>query len=187
MSGLRWRPWLSVGSTLVSVVLVWGLALWVIVQAQHRAEQNLVELAPKYARLIGLRTSGAPIEQALAEQQKQLDQLVYDPAAGLDRVGADLQQKIRAAMTSSGINVQGSQVFTPKPDEKASMGFITVSLNIAGTLDTLRAALVATSEIRPRIYVTDLQILPALRGNADEGGQQLTAVIRLSALYVVKP
>jgi general secretion pathway protein M len=187
MNGLNWRAWLSVGSTLIFIALVWSLAIGVILHFRHQAEQNLAELAPKYARLTGLQSSGASIDLAMSEQQKQLSQLVYDQAAGLDRVGADLQQKVRAAMIGGGMNVVGSQVFTPKPDEKATLGFVTISLNTTGTLETLRSALVAIAAIRPRVYVEELQILPALRGNEDEGGQQLTAVIRLSGIYMVQP
>lgn len=187
MNGLNWRAWLSVGSTLILTALVWSVVIGILVQFRHQAEQNLAELAPKYARLAGLQSSGASIDQAMSEQQKQLAQLVYDPAAGLDRVGADLQQKVRAAMIGEGMNVAGSQVFTPKPDEKATLGFVTISLNTAGTLEALRSALVAIAAIRPRVYVDELQIMPALRGNQDEGGQQLTAVIRLSGIYMVQP
>jgi len=187
MSGLHWRAWLSVGSTLVLIALAWALTIGVIMRFQHQADQNLAELAPKYARLTGLQSSGASIDQALSGQQQQLAQLVYDPAPGLDRVGADLQQKVRAAVIGGGMKVLGSQVFTPKPDEKATLGFVAISLNTEGTLETLRSALVAIAAIRPRVYDTELQILPALRGNQDEGGQHLTALIRLSAIYMVQP
>lgn len=182
----RWLPWISVGSTILVVLCIFVIAIAVILHFKHRAEQSLADLEPRIARLEGLQNSGKEIGQALAEQKQQLSQLVYDSSVGLDKVGADLQQKIRAAMTSSGLSIQGSQVFTPKPESTSSIGFVNIRLNVAGNLDKLRAAIVALSAIRPRVYVTELTILPAIRGK-EEGGQLLTATITITAIYLVAP
>lgn len=186
MKNKRWLPWISVGSTVFVVLFVFVVAMSVIMHFKNRAEQSLNDIEPRIARLEGLKGAGKEIGQALAEQKKQLDQLVYDASGGLDRVGADLQQKIRSAMSSSGLSVLGSQVFTPKPESSSSMGFVDIRLNVTGNLDKLRAGLVALSAIRPRVYVTELTVQPALRGQ-DEGDQIMTAVIKISAIYLVAP
>lgn len=181
-----WLPWISVGSTILVVLCIFVIAIAVIMHFKHRAEQSLVDLEPRIARLEGLQNSGKEIGQALAEQKQQLRQLVYDSSVGLDKVGADLQQKIRSAMSSSGLSIQGSQVFTPKPESSSSIGFVNIRLNVAGNLEKLRAAIVALSAIRPRVYVTELTILPAIRGK-EEGDQLLTATITITAIYLVAP
>jgi general secretion pathway protein M len=186
MNNKRWLPWISVGSTALVVLFVFVVAITVIMHFKNRAEQSLSDMEPRIARLEGLKDAGQKIGQASAEQKKQLDQLVYDSSAGLDRVGADLQQKIRSAMSRSGLSIQGSQVFTPKPESSSSIGFVDVRLNVAGNLDKLKTGLVALSAIRPRVYVTELSILPALRGK-EEGDQLMTATIKISAIYLVAP
>ncbi len=186
MNKRHWLPWISVGSTAIVVLSVFIVALSVITHFKNRAEQSLSDIEPRIARLEGLKGADQKIGQALAEQKKQLDQLVYDASGGLDRVGADLQQKTRAAMTSSGLSVQGSQVFTPKPESSSSIGFVDIRLNVTGNLDKLRAGLVALSAIRPRVYVTELAIQPALRGK-EEGDQLITATVKISAIYLVAP
>lgn len=184
MKNSRWLPWVSVGSTLI--ILLFGLVavLSVIAHFKQRAEQDLSTIEPRIARLEGLQGAGGEIGQALAEQKKQLDQLVYDSSGGLDRVGAELQQKTRSAITSAGLSVQGSQVFTPKPESRSSIGFIEVRLNVLGNLNELRKSLAALSTIRPRVYVTELSVQPVRRGN-DEGDQQISATINVSAIYLV--
>lgn len=182
----HWLPWISVGSTTLVVLCLFVIAIAVITHFKHRAEQSLADLEPRIARLEGLQNAGKEIAQASAEQKKQLSQLVYDSSVGLDKVGADLQQKIRAAMSRSGLSIQGSQVFTPKPESSSSIGFVNIRLNVAGNLDELRAGVVALSAIRPRVYVTKLTILPAIRGRED-GEQLLGATITITAIYLVAP
>lgn len=186
MKNKRWLPWVSVSVTLIVLLLGFGVALSVILHAEHSAEQKLADLEPRIARLEGLQGAGPKIGQALAAQKKQLDQLVYDTAPGLDRVGAQLQQTIRSALMQAGLSIQGSQVFTPKPQSSASIGSVDIQLNVLGNLDQLRSGIVALSAIRPRVYVTELMVQPIRRGK-DEGSQRVSATIKISALYLVTP
>lgn len=186
MNNKRWVPWISVGSTVLVLLFAFVFVLSLIMHFKHIAEQGLSDIEPRIARLEGLKDAGQQIAQTSTELKKQLDQLVYDASGGLDRVGADLQQKIRSTMSASGLSIQGSQVFTPKPENSSSIGFVDIRLNVLGNLEKLRSALAALSAVRPRVYVTELTVQPVQRGK-EEGAQLVSATIRISAIYLVAP
>ncbi|MDD3523102.1 MAG: type II secretion system protein GspM [Candidatus Cloacimonetes bacterium] len=181
MSILRLRPWIAVGSVLLLVLILLTAAIGVLLHTQHRYERALADIKPRYARLAGLAGSEPEINKTLTAQQAELGKLVYDAAAGVDRIGADVQQKIRGALSAANVNVTGSQVFANKPDDKATMGTVTVSVNALASLSALQAGLRSLDAIRPRIYLADMQLVPTRQPDA----QQVQIEMHFNAVYLV--
>lgn len=181
MSLLRLRPWISLGSTFLLILSIFVVAAGVLLHTQQRYERAAADIAPRYARLAGLIAAEPVINQTLAVQQAELGQMVYDAAAGVDRIGADVQQKIRSTLGGANVNVTGSQVFATKPDDKATMGTVTVSVNATASLDALRAGLTALAALRPRLYLADMQLVPTRLPNA----QQVQAEMHFNVVYLV--
>lgn len=183
MSLLRFRPWLSVGSSVLVLVLIFGAVIAVLIHTNNRYERVSADITPRYARLAGLVQSEAAINQTLAAQKVVLDQVVYDAATGVDRIGADVQQKIRATLGAANVNVTGSQVFTNKPDDKATIGIVTVSVSASTSLEALQASVHALAQLRPRLYLAEMQLVPTMQRDA----QQMSVEMRFNAIYLVKP
>jgi general secretion pathway protein M len=183
MSLLRFRPWLSIGSSVLVLVLFLGAVIVVLVHTKNRYERVTEDISPRYSRLAGLVKSESAINQTLAAQKVLLDQVVYDAAAGADRIGADVQQKVRDVLGSANVNVTGSQVFANKPDDKATIGTVSVSVSAITSLGVLTAGIRALAQLRPRVYLADVQLVPTMQRDA----QQMNIEMRFNALYLVKP
>jgi hypothetical protein len=153
----------------------------ILLKAQDRYERAVADIAPRYARLAGLIGSESIITSTLSEQKAALGEMVYDAGAGVDRIGADVQQKIRASLSASNISVTGSQVFANKPDEKATIGTVTVSVTASATLDALTAGLKSIATLRPKLYLADLQLVPTQQRDT----QQVQAEMHFNAIYLV--
>lgn len=181
MNMLRLRPLITVGSVLLLVLIFLAVAIGVLRHKQHLYEQALADIKPRYARLAGLVGSEPLINKTLTAQKAELGELVYDAAPGVDRIGADVQQKVRGALSAANVNVTGSQVLATKPDDKATMGTVTVSVNATASLSALQKGLLSLAKIRPRIYLADMQLLPTRRHDA----QQVQIQMHFNAIYLV--
>lgn len=181
-----WRPWISLVSTLLVLVALWVLVAGILTHIRLSDEQKIANIDPRYARLAGLLNASGGIKQALGAQSKALSKIVYPNAQGLDRLGADLQQKLRSKAAGAGARVVGSQVVVPPPGDKVQWGYIEVNLTLNGSLAEIKNALIAISTLRPVVYPEDVQVQPVIRGR-DTNSQEVTAKLRFQAMYLRGP
>ena len=85
-------------SVLISALLLLGLLVPVVDQFFFRyewANTTLEDVDRRYARLLGLRDAGPEIAKALGQARAELVRHAYPLDLGPDRVGADLQKRVR--------------------------------------------------------------------------------------------
>ena len=138
------------------LALVAGASVSYVV-AKHRWAQNaLAELEPRYARLLGLRASGAELDRALAERRAVLASHAYLASQDLSVASSDAQQRARELFTNAGLQVASIQILPPKPVE----GFdrIPVVLRLEGDLASLQAALLKLPVQTPALFVDGFNV-----------------------------
>ncbi|GHT83359.1 hypothetical protein AGMMS49543_10410 [Betaproteobacteria bacterium] len=148
-------------------------AVYLIHKAMWAAET--VEAGePRLARLQGLREAAGRVSAARHTAEESLARLTYPASTPADRVGADLQQRMRAVADSVGVAVAGSQVINVK--EANGLEQIPVSLNLEASHEELRQFLVAVSAQTqaPAVYVDNLVLTPT-RNRSRPGRLQVQA------------
>jgi general secretion pathway protein M len=113
---------------------------------------------PRLARLIGLREAGSQVTAARALAEDRLARFSYPASAVTDRIGAELQQRLRNAADSAGVSVSGSQVI--KSREEDGLEQIPVSINFEATHEQLQHFLQALSAQSPAVFVDSLTLTP---------------------------
>jgi general secretion pathway protein M len=157
---------LAVGSTLLLVVVLASVAVTVILSRLQSAQETLQALEPRYARLLGLEGEHERLEQALTQTTELLEAAAYPATLDTGRVGADLQQRLRAASEGAGFVVVSSRVAAANPLQ----GFdeIPLSLRLEGSLANLEAMLRALPALRPAVHLRSLSVTSvARRGSLD--------------------
>ena len=146
------------------------------------AAQARDELEFRYARLLGLRESASRIESALARAQGYLQRHAYPVDYPLDRVGADLQQRVRGLAAASGLSVSGSQILPTQPSDGFEVVPLTVTLNASPA--ALRDLIVAFAAQSPSIQVDGYTVtaVRSRRGAPDPGEARVQ--LRLSAIHL---
>jgi general secretion pathway protein M len=159
--------------SVVSVALTVGVLLAVVVAAgqyvvrKHLwAAQRLEEIEPRYARLLGLRDSGAQLEEGLKQARDALPRLGHSAERDAAQVGNDLQQLARRALQSAGLSVTSSQVLPARGE--AGFERIGVSLQAEGPLNGLQLALAALQAETPRLTFDSVLVQSSGRF-ADDG------------------
>lgn len=156
------RPALfSVGTTLALVLLLVALGAGYLLSRAQWASDTLETIEPRHARLLGLKAEQAPLQAAFESAATQIGALAYGADQSAERVGTDLQQKIRAAAAEAGFSVIGSQIMPGRSLD----GFeeVPVSITLEGALEHLALLLDELSEARPLVKVVSLNLIP-LRG-----------------------
>ncbi len=176
MNLLRYRPHLVVAASLIAVLAVYGAALSYIAAKSAWADEVLQTVEPRYARLLGLRVSAESIGQSLARASAILARHTYPASAVADRVGTDLQQRLRNAAEAAGVGVSGSQIVPGKADQ--DMEDIGVSMTLDADVAQLQAMLERLEDQSPLIYLDSISFQPS--GRNAEGRLSIRA--RFSAL-----
>lgn len=172
-------------SVLIGILALIGLLVPVFDQFLFRygwASAALGDIETRYARMLGLQQAASAIDKALAESRAQLARHAYPAGNGADRVGADLQQRVRKLGEVAGLSVVGSQIMPARPGE----GFEVIPLGatIDADMGSLRDFLVALIAEQPSIQVDTLAItVPRQRGRADDG--KIRVQIQLSAIHLL--
>lgn len=172
---------LSVFGTLAGVVVIVAFAGLLIAERGREAGEVQEAVAPRYARLAGLRESAAAVEQAAAAATAALDRFAYPVTMSGDRIGTDLQQRLRAAAEAAGVGVINSQIGTGK--RQADLEDVPVSMTLEAEIGQLRQMLLAVqtqSGQAPAIFIDNLGI-QRQRSRAGDGGR-LTVQARFSVL-----
>lgn len=174
------RARFSVGSVVLVVVLVYGAALAYIASKAAWAEETLGEIEPRYARLLGVRGAADEIRQARGAAEAELAQYSYPPASGVDRVGADLQQRLRTVAEKAGVAVSGSQIVTGKADR--GLEEVVVSMTMEADLAQLHGLLSGLRSLAPAVYIDTLAMQPTRA--VGSAGQRVNVQARFVALKV---
>jgi general secretion pathway protein M len=154
----RARACFAVGfCAFIVLVPVFAAAGYLVHKAIWAAET--VEVGePRLARLIGLREASLPVREARAAAEQTLARFTYPASTAADRIGAELQQRLRALADGAGISVAGSQVINTR--EEDGLEQIPVSLNFEATHGQLQRFLQTLDVQAPVIHVDNLVVFP---------------------------
>ncbi|MEE4277599.1 MAG: type II secretion system protein GspM [Halieaceae bacterium] len=179
----RRRTLAYVGGTIaIAVILLAYLLLRLLVAASfYSAEAD--RLRPRIARLSGLETIEARVEEQLQAANRELRALVYPADEDSSALAASLQAEIRRIFDEAGMDVTNSQVLPARGDEGEPFQHISLKVTLSGGIDQLDASLRGLAALRPRLLIESMDVFPA-RGRNGEQGQNLSAVIQLAALKV---
>jgi len=133
---------------LVAPLMALGIYVW---QKHNWAQESLLQLEPRHARLQGLHAALPELTAANARAQATLSEHAYTAAQDATKAGNDAQQRIRAVFEASQLTVNSLQVLPPKDHELFQT--ITISLQAEGTLAEMHAALLKLGTEKPSIQV----------------------------------
>jgi general secretion pathway protein M len=181
MKLVRYRALLSVLVTLLAVFGLWSAGFAYIAHQSAALDETLEGLEPRYQRLHGLRGAAAEIEQSLAATRAALSRAAYPATHSLDRIGPEVQQRLRVAAEAGGVSVTGSQIVPATTSATADRGLdvVRVVLNIEGDLAQILVMFDKISEHAPAVYLDAFEVRPVMRG-----GRRLSARVQYSVLRV---
>ncbi len=144
-ANVRWMAW-----TLVLVALL-ASGAYVVYQKHQWAAQQLLDLEPRYARMLGLQRASATTQKSEQELLGVVTRYSYPAGMELTKAGNDAQQRVREAFSKSGLDVLSSQVLAPKQDKLFER--IPLSLRAEGELAALQSALILIRSGGPVVLV----------------------------------
>lgn len=173
----------SVGVTVL--VLVGGLAVSAafLMSRAKWADETLATIEPRHARLLGLAESAALIDAAGGEAMERLSALAHPAAVAADRVGADLQQRVRADAAAAGFSVVGSQILPVR--ELDGFEAVPVSVLLEGSLEHFAELADRVAAARPAIRVLGFNVTP-LRGRGVTAARNLRVELTLASARLVR-
>lgn len=151
--------------------------------ARYRwATDTLETVDQRYARLLGLREAGAKIGEALAASKEVLHRQAYDEGMASDRVGAEMQQRVRCIAESAGLSVAGSQILKARPGD--GFEIVPMSATLEGEFAGLRDFLVKLANESPAIVAESIAVTSARTGRNSPDGR-VRVQIGLGAVRVL--
>lgn len=172
----------AAGAALLLAVMI--VTAYLLTDALEAARVPLAALEARYAQLAGLRAVGPQIEAGLAEITEMLARHAHLPASGADRVGTDLQQRVRGVAEEAGMRMTGSQILPVR--EATGFSQIPVTVTVEGSLAALRGMLLGLANETPSVQIDGIVI----QGHAREGMSDapddapLTVQMNLSVLQL---
>lgn len=183
------KPPLAVVATLFLVgvlVLLCLLKLW---SFRSGFAQEVDNLNPKTARLLGFVESEEELKTAAYAVEGVLDELVYSSEVDLATTEAALQKQVRGVMSAARLSVSSSQILPTRADE--SLERLNLEISVTGDIEALDGALESLRGLRPVVLVESITIKP-LRIRASRGSKRsadpsvdprkLSARLRLQSL-----
>ena len=153
---------------------------WWLWQKHQWAQQQLDQLAPRHARLLGLQASKDSLAQAHTATKAELFRRVYPATLDAAQAGNDAQQRIRTLFSDSKLDIASIQVLPPK--EQKSFDRIGVTLRVEGDLVGIQNALTLLENQTPGVWVeaAQLQTLGVVKPKSAQrlGGQFTLFVLR---------
>ncbi|MGL1832267.1 type II secretion system protein GspM [Rhodocyclaceae bacterium SMB388] len=166
---------------LVIVALLYAGGTWLL-EAHADARRELDDIGARHARLASLRDATPQIVAALHDATARLDRYAYPVSVGVDRVGADLQQRVRALAATAGLGVVGSQILAPR--EMEAFQLVSMMATLDGGIEQVHALLHLLAEAEPAIRVEYVGIQQVQqRGNA--GGADLRVQLNIVAFHLL--
>lgn len=162
---------------LCAPLLAGGLWVW---QKHQWAQQQLDQLEPRHARLLGLQASKDTLAQAQATAQEQLARQVYPATQEAVAAGNDAQQRIRTLFADSKLDIASIQVLPPK--EQKTFDRIGVVLRVEGDMVGIQNALTLLETQSPTVWTeaVSIQTIGAVKPKSTQrlGGQFTLFVLR---------
>lgn len=172
------RARLSVGVTLL-VLLV--LLVPVVDQLAFRyawARAAIAELESRHARMRGLLDAAPSLSKAVADALAALARYAYGAEIGIDRIGAELQQRVRHLAEEAGAAVVGSQILPPRAGD--GLELVPLAVTLDADAGSLRSLLIALEAGTPSIQVDQLTITTLRQRSA--AGDAFRVQLVLSAI-----
>ena len=104
----------------VPLAVLMGLGVYAF-QKYRWASQQLADLEPRYARMLGLQQQQAGIEEALAQQRAQLGQYAYPASTEGTQAGNAALQQVRGLMTSAGMLISSAQALPAREPAQGTL------------------------------------------------------------------
>ena len=172
-------------SVLISALLLLGLLVPVVDQFFFRydwANTTLEDVDRRYARLLGLRDAGPEIAKALGQARAELVRHAYPLDLGPDRVGADLQQRVRQIAERAGAEVVGSQILPIRSAEFLEV--VPLGLTLEADMASLRDFLAGLAGEQPAIQV-ESSAVTSQRQRGGRGEGKVRVQLQLNAVRLV--
>lgn len=178
---MRHRALVSVAVTLLAVGGAWVAGFGYIAHKSAVLDDALAGLEPRYQRLQGLRSASADIEQGLVDARAALLRGAYPATHALDRIGPEVQQRLRVAAEAAGVSVAGSQIVAAATAAAPADGLdvVQIVLNVEGDMAQIFSLFDKISEHSPAVYLDAFELRPVVRS-----GQRLAARVQFSVLRV---
>jgi general secretion pathway protein M len=173
----------SLGVTGLALLLGVLIVASVLVPRAQWAAGTLASIEPRHARLLGLREAEAQITEADQALTERLRALAYSAATPPDRVGAELQQRLRADAAEAGFGVVGSQIQPTR--EFDGFEAVAVSAILEGSIEHLAALSERVDELRPAARVLALNVTP-LRGRGVTPTRNIRVELTLAVARLVQ-
>ncbi|KON79851.1 type II secretion system protein GspM [Azoarcus sp. PA01] len=174
-----------VGATAAALLLAAvSIAAFGLAEALGNAREPLGAIEARYARLAGLKEVRDQVERGVADVGEVLARHTYPASSGTDRIGTDLQQRVRRVAESAGMGVTGSQILPVRAANGLSQ--IPVAVTVEGSLEGLRAMLAALGQEIPSIHIDSIVIQTRMRRRLRGAppDQRLSAQMNLSVLHL---
>lgn len=174
-----------VALSVIAVGLLLSLTASTLHQRMSWAHETLATIEPRYARLLGLGVVGPDVLDNVEQINAELLRYAYPATADAQRVGTDLQQRIRTLAESVGVSVVGSQILPVRTHQGFTQ--IPVKVTVNGNLEGVRGLLLGFSDETPLILVDNLQINAApqrARRGQPANEDRLVAQVDLSVLHL---
>ena len=174
MSALSRRARLALGSSLLVVLALLGLFGNELLFRYDWAHGRLDDIEPRHARLQGLAAAQERIVAARDEAQAVLARHAWPAESSADRIGTDLQQRVRALAEASGMAISNSQILPVRPGNGFEL--VPVSVSLDGTDEGLRRLLLALPAEKPSIQVESI----AMQGGRRRANSPNYLVVQLT-------
>lgn len=164
----------------MALIVAFASALTVELRTRHtRVAEALEQIAPRYARLAGLLEHRDAIEAAVSASREVIARHAYPADLGVERVGTDVQQRVRQIAEAHGLSVINSRILPVR--EGTLLDFVPVMITVQGDGAALRGLLLAVPGAPPSVQIEAL-VVQAARGRA--ASDMLTAQLTLSVMRV---
>lgn len=176
--GARARAAVAVSGVLV----VLGLAV-IADQMQYRyewARDAIDQVERRYARLLGIRDAAPALEAKLVEARGILARYAHADESSADRVGAELQQRVRALAAQANVAVVGSQILPVRPSD--GFEFVPMTLTLESDVVSLRDFLVAAAAEEPILRIDQLIITKVRQRRDPTAGDRLRVQVNLGVI-----
>ena len=167
---------------LAAALLPVAVGAWYVLNKHTWAQERLVQLEPRYARLLGLEAQHTELQAVLQRASALRVQYVYPAAQDEAQTGNQAQQKVRDIFSTAGLQIISSQVL-PSKEEK---GFDRIPLVVRaeGELLAVQSALAVLGSQQPAIVINelDIQMQGGLANHNPKFAPRLSAQFTLSVM-----
>lgn len=175
------RSRVAVGITLAAVVVLLMLFASELAFRYRWASETLDEIAPRYARLAGLKAAGDEIRATVGEVDAALAASAYPETMDHGKVGSELQQRIRKLAEANAVSVLNSQVLALRSQKEFAE--IPLSIALEGSVGGIREFLAGLASQKPSVQVDEVTLQPVrTRSPQDAAAQKIMVNIVVSAV-----